>query len=148
MRVTSALGPKRKVIWSCKKLSDPRRFCPDGASTGERFLLILSPRDRRTGAPSVPSAALAHRPAGAGRHHFIPSRSFNAALSSIASANSRFSWVFVRRTEIEAVSRWLGPRGFARGIRRSTRDLRIQNLQPAGDRRSVSGHLVLEFLLQ
>src|SRR5262249_53285240 len=29
-----------------------------------------------------------------GRHHFFPSRSFSAALSSIASANSRFSLAF------------------------------------------------------
>src|ERR1700694_1561466 len=29
-----------------------------------------------------------------GRHHFFPKRSFNAALSSMASASSRFSRVF------------------------------------------------------
>jgi len=29
-----------------------------------------------------------------GRHHFFPNRSFNAALSSMASASSRFSRVF------------------------------------------------------
>jgi hypothetical protein len=29
-----------------------------------------------------------------GRHHFFPKRSFKAALSSIASARSRFSFVF------------------------------------------------------
>ncbi|SUB55942.1 Uncharacterised protein [Brucella anthropi] len=33
-------------------------------------------------------------PLGCGRHHFFPKRSFNAALSSIASARSRFSFVF------------------------------------------------------
>ena len=33
-------------------------------------------------------------PLGRGRHHFFPTRSFKAALSSMASANSRFSRVF------------------------------------------------------
>ncbi|EJL52648.1 hypothetical protein PMI09_03791 [Rhizobium sp. CF122] len=33
-------------------------------------------------------------PLGCGRHHFFPKRSFKAALSSIASARSRFSFVF------------------------------------------------------
>src|SRR3981081_403796 len=33
-------------------------------------------------------------PLGRGRHHFFPKRSFNAALSSMASASSRFSRVF------------------------------------------------------
>src|SRR5205823_12876550 len=38
---------------------------------------------------------MSHRlAASSGRHHFFPSRSFNAALSSIASANSRFSLAF------------------------------------------------------
>ena len=31
---------------------------------------------------------------GCGRHHFFPNRSFEAALSSMASAKSRFSFVF------------------------------------------------------
>jgi len=31
---------------------------------------------------------------GSGRHHFFPRRSFNATLSSIASASMRFSFVF------------------------------------------------------
>src|ERR1700736_5622234 len=33
-------------------------------------------------------------PLGRGRHHFFPKRSFNAALSSMASASNRFSRVF------------------------------------------------------
>ena len=33
-------------------------------------------------------------PLGSGRHHFFPNRSFNATLSSIASANIRFSLPF------------------------------------------------------
>ena len=33
-------------------------------------------------------------PLGCGRHHFLPKRSFKAALSSMASARSRFSFVF------------------------------------------------------
>jgi hypothetical protein len=33
-------------------------------------------------------------PLGRGRHHFFPKRSFNAALSSMVSASSRFSPVF------------------------------------------------------
>ena len=33
-------------------------------------------------------------PLGRGRHHFFPKRSFKAALSSMASASSRFSRVF------------------------------------------------------
>lgn len=33
-------------------------------------------------------------PLGSGRHHFFPKRSFSAALSSIASANMRFSLAF------------------------------------------------------
>jgi hypothetical protein len=33
-------------------------------------------------------------PLGRGRHHFFPSRSFSATLSSMASASSRFSRVF------------------------------------------------------
>src|SRR5881398_284107 len=38
---------------------------------------------------------MSHRlAASSGRHHFFPSRSFNPALSSIASANSRFSLAF------------------------------------------------------
>src|SRR5215467_13163285 len=42
-----------------------------------------------------PASQMSHRlAASSGRHHFFPSRSFNAALSSIASANSRFSLAF------------------------------------------------------
>jgi len=33
-------------------------------------------------------------PLGRGRHHFFPTRSFKAALSSMASASNRFSRVF------------------------------------------------------
>jgi hypothetical protein len=33
-------------------------------------------------------------PLGGGRHHFFPSRSFSATLSSIASASIRFSFAF------------------------------------------------------
>src|SRR4051812_48900951 len=33
-------------------------------------------------------------PLGSGRHHFFPKRSFSATLSSIASANMRFSLAF------------------------------------------------------
>src|SRR5215469_5396196 len=50
---------------------------------------------RRPLAHREPASQMSHRlAASSGRHHFFPSRSFNAALSSIASANSRFSLAF------------------------------------------------------
>ena len=68
-------------------------------------------------------------PPGCGRHHFFPSRSFSAALSSIASASSRFSRVFSCSSALisrrsppsrgsgRRWSRWFDPRGRRRRTR-------------------------------
>ena len=39
-----------------------------------------------------------------GRHHFFPKRSFSAALSSMASARSRFSFVFSSSTVLNRLA--------------------------------------------